>query len=119
MAFVTDMTEQKKALSLAGEVQRSLLPDKAPLIPGLEVAGRNVPCDEVGGDYFDYLWNGDLYEGKFTVVADITEPVDLRPFRPISALCEKNNPRTIKYMSPVIFPHALISNENSHKSTDS
>jgi sigma-B regulation protein RsbU (phosphoserine phosphatase) len=73
MAFVTDMTEQKKALSLAGEVQRSLLPDKAPLIQGLEVAGRNVPCDEVGGDYFDYLWNADLDEGTFTVVVgDIT-----------------------------------------------
>ncbi len=28
MAFVTDMTEQKKALSLAGDVQRGLLPDK-------------------------------------------------------------------------------------------
>ena len=26
MAFVTDMTEHKKALALAGEVQKSLLP---------------------------------------------------------------------------------------------
>jgi len=73
MAFVTDMTEQKKALSLAGEVQRSLLPEKAPLVQGLEVAGKNIPCDEVGGDYFDYLWNPDANEGTFTVVVgDIT-----------------------------------------------
>jgi sigma-B regulation protein RsbU (phosphoserine phosphatase) len=68
MAFVTDMTAQKKALSLAGEVQRSLLPDKAPLIQGLKIEGKNVPCDEVGGDYFDYLWNTELDEGMFTVV---------------------------------------------------
>jgi len=68
MAFVTDMTEHKKALSLAGEVQRSLLPEKAPLIHGLEVAGKNIQCDEVGGDYFDYLWNPNLEKSEFTVV---------------------------------------------------
>ena len=34
---------------------------------------------------------------------NIDESVDLRPFRPISSLCEKNNPRNIKHMSPVIF----------------
>lgn len=73
MAFVTDMTAQKQALSLAGEVQRSLLPDKAPLILGLDIAGRNIQCDEVGGDYFDYLWNPELEKGEFTVVVgDIT-----------------------------------------------
>jgi sigma-B regulation protein RsbU (phosphoserine phosphatase) len=73
MAFVTDMTAHKKALSLAGEVQRSLLPEKAPLVAGLDIAGKNVPCDEVGGDYFDYLWDTEHGEGEFSVVAgDIT-----------------------------------------------
>lgn len=68
MAFVTDLSAQKKALTLAGEVQKSLLPEKAPLIEGLDIAGRNVPCDEVGGDYFDYLWNAIVKESEFTVV---------------------------------------------------
>ncbi len=68
MAFVTDMTEQKKALSLAGEVQRSLLPDHAPVIKGFDIAGRNIPCDEVGGDYFDYLWDGRTEQPRFSVV---------------------------------------------------
>ena len=73
MAFITDLTAQKKALSLAGEVQRSLLPQKPPWIPGLEIAGRNVPCDEVGGDYFDFLAHADGPEGPFTaVVGDIS-----------------------------------------------
>jgi len=42
MAFVTDMTEHKKALSLAGEVQKSLLPRGKPPIPGLDIAGKDV-----------------------------------------------------------------------------
>ena len=73
MAFVTDMTEQKKALSLAREVQRSLLPGEAPRIKGLDIAGRNMPCDEIGGDYFDFLWDADAVDSPFSVVVgDIT-----------------------------------------------
>ena len=55
MAFVTDMTVQKKALQLAAEVQRDLLPEGPPSFPGLDIAGKSLPCEEVGGDYFDYL----------------------------------------------------------------
>lgn len=73
MAFVTDLTAQKKALSLAGEVQRSLLPEKAPTIYGLDIAGKNIPCEEVGGDYFDYIYNEEDTADAFTVVVgDIT-----------------------------------------------
>ncbi|UCF91663.1 MAG: PAS domain S-box protein [Desulfobacterales bacterium] len=73
MAFVTDMTEHKKALALAGEVQKSLLPQDKPGIPGLDVAGRNVSCDEIGGDYFDFLWRRERPHGPFSVVVgDIT-----------------------------------------------
>ena len=73
MAFVTDMTEQKKALFLAAEVQRSLLPDAAPCVKGLDIAGRNVPCDEIGGDYFDFLWDAAAVGSPFSVVVgDIT-----------------------------------------------
>ncbi|EGB15532.1 protein serine/threonine phosphatase with PAS/PAC(s) sensor(s) [Pseudodesulfovibrio mercurii] len=55
VAFVADLTEQKKALNLAAEVQKSLLPRTAPRIPGLDVAGRSVPSELTGGDYFDYF----------------------------------------------------------------
>jgi len=68
MAFVTDMTEHKKALALAGEVQKSLLPQEKPVVPGLDIAGRNVSCDEIGGDYFDFLWRRDTKKGPFSVV---------------------------------------------------
>ena len=68
MAFITDMTEHKKALALAGEVQKSLLPQEQPRVPGLDIAGRNVSCDEIGGDYFDFLWHRDTKSGPFSVV---------------------------------------------------
>jgi PAS domain S-box-containing protein len=73
MALITDMTEHKKALALAGEVQKSLLPQKNPKIPGYDVAGRNVSCDEIGGDYFDFFWRRESPQDPFSiVVGDIT-----------------------------------------------
>ncbi len=68
MAFITDMTEHKKALALAGEVQKSLLPQDKPRVKGLDIAGKNVSCDEIGGDYFDFLWRRDSRKGPFSVV---------------------------------------------------
>jgi sigma-B regulation protein RsbU (phosphoserine phosphatase) len=73
MAFITDMTEHKKALALAGEVQKSLLPQAEPEVPGLDIAGRNISCDEIGGDYFDFLWRQEYPDAYFSViVGDIT-----------------------------------------------
>jgi len=68
MAFITDMTEHKKALALAGEVQKSLLPQDRPRVKGLDIAGCNVSCDEIGGDYFDFLWRRESKKGPFSVV---------------------------------------------------
>jgi sigma-B regulation protein RsbU (phosphoserine phosphatase) len=73
MAFITDMTEHKKALMLASEVQKSLLPQDKPQIPGLDISGRNISCDEIGGDYFDFLGCRDSKQGSFgVVVGDIS-----------------------------------------------
>jgi sigma-B regulation protein RsbU (phosphoserine phosphatase) len=46
-------------LAQAAEIQRGLLPSSPPAIPGLELAGYNLQCRTVGGDYFDYLPYGD------------------------------------------------------------
>jgi PAS domain S-box-containing protein len=73
MAFLTDMTEHKKSLALAGEIQKSLLPQKSPKIPGLDIAGKNITCDEIGGDYFDFLWDLECEGNHFdAVVGDVT-----------------------------------------------
>lgn len=65
---VIDIDEKKKALQLAAEVQKSLLPEIAPSIEGLDIAGKTFPCDEVGGDYFDYLPNSDTKENSTAII---------------------------------------------------
>jgi phosphoserine phosphatase RsbU/P len=52
-------------LSQAAEIQRGLLPGEPPAVAGLDLAGFNLPCRTVGGDYFDYLPYG---EDKLAVV---------------------------------------------------
>lgn len=42
-------------LELAQSVQRTLLPQQVPDIPGMEVAAFSRPAQIVGGDYFDFL----------------------------------------------------------------
>jgi len=58
------------ALKLAEEVQRTLLPAGPPDVPGLDLAGTSIYCNETGGDYYDYLL---LPEGRVgIVVADVS-----------------------------------------------
>jgi serine phosphatase RsbU (regulator of sigma subunit) len=55
------LAQQERArqeLELARRIQIDSLPREAPVVHGLEVAGRSMPAHEVGGDYFDYLTNG-------------------------------------------------------------
>lgn len=74
MLFVTDITEQKKSLALAGEFQKSLLPSESPQIDGFDIAGKTVACDEIGGDYFDYLPVTACVDDHFgVVVGDVTD----------------------------------------------
>ena len=48
-------TELISALKLAEEVQRTLLPAGPPQVPGIDVAGASIYCNETGGDYYDYF----------------------------------------------------------------
>jgi sigma-B regulation protein RsbU (phosphoserine phosphatase) len=48
-------TEMIGALKLAEEVQQNLLPQHAPKMPGLDVVGTSIYCNETGGDYYDYF----------------------------------------------------------------
>ena len=49
----------KQELTVAGEIQRRLLPAAPPDVTGYDCSGLNVPCYEVGGDYYDFR----LYDG--------------------------------------------------------
>jgi sigma-B regulation protein RsbU (phosphoserine phosphatase) len=67
-AQLKERTHLLQSLDLAKEVQQNLLPARAPRFPGLDVAGRSVYCEETGGDYFDYLLNGDALQ---LVIGDV------------------------------------------------
>jgi sigma-B regulation protein RsbU (phosphoserine phosphatase) len=44
-----------KELDLAAQIQRDFLPKASPPLEHFEIHGINVPCQQVGGDYFDYI----------------------------------------------------------------
>jgi serine phosphatase RsbU (regulator of sigma subunit)/pSer/pThr/pTyr-binding forkhead associated (FHA) protein len=56
---LTVIEHQKQLISRdleqAAEIQRRLLPHQSPVVPGYEIAGHNLPCQTVGGDYFDFF----------------------------------------------------------------
>jgi serine phosphatase RsbU (regulator of sigma subunit)/pSer/pThr/pTyr-binding forkhead associated (FHA) protein len=45
----------QRELSQAAEIQGGMLPSRAPEIAGVDLAGFNVPCRTVGGDYYDFF----------------------------------------------------------------
>jgi serine phosphatase RsbU (regulator of sigma subunit) len=49
-----EMRKMEEDMRMAAEIQRGLLPGAPPHLPGYEVAGINLPCRAVGGDYFDF-----------------------------------------------------------------
>jgi phosphoserine phosphatase RsbU/P len=56
-------------LAQASEIQAGLLPGEPPALDGYELAGFNLPCRAVGGDYYDFLSYRDGRLGLF--VADV------------------------------------------------
>lgn len=42
-------------MRLAGIIQRRMIPQKAPLIAGMDIAATYVPCFDVGGDFYDFI----------------------------------------------------------------
>ena len=55
MEQITARERLEEELRIAGRIQSKLLPASAPLIQGLEVAGRTVPARHVGGDFYDFI----------------------------------------------------------------
>ena len=60
----------EKQLELAADVQRDFLPKKNPECKQFEITGANVPCYQVGGDYYDFI---DIDEDRIGVtIADVS-----------------------------------------------
>jgi phosphoserine phosphatase RsbU/P len=57
-------------LERAARIQQNLLPKVAPRLAGFDIDGLNVPCYEVGGDYYDII---PIDEDRLSVViADVS-----------------------------------------------
>jgi serine phosphatase RsbU (regulator of sigma subunit) len=55
---------------LAAQIQRHLLPSVPPRVPGYDLAGRTIPAQTIGGDYFDFLY---MNESKLALcVGDVS-----------------------------------------------
>jgi sigma-B regulation protein RsbU (phosphoserine phosphatase) len=50
-----DHMRLQESLRLATEVQQNLLPEHDPSVPGFDISGISLYCDETGGDYYDFL----------------------------------------------------------------
>jgi sigma-B regulation protein RsbU (phosphoserine phosphatase) len=47
--------KMRQEVGLAARIQNDLLPSAVPEIPGYDLAGRNLPAQEVGGDHYDFI----------------------------------------------------------------
>ncbi|MFP4081206.1 MAG: SpoIIE family protein phosphatase [Candidatus Aminicenantes bacterium] len=47
--------KMEKELALAAQIQKDFLPKENPELENYEIAGSNVPCYQVGGDYYDFI----------------------------------------------------------------
>ena len=62
--------KDKIGLNKAQAIQHNLLPEQIPEVPGLQIAAYYDSCQEVGGDYYDFL---PLSDGRLGVVcADVS-----------------------------------------------
>ena len=60
----------KQELHVAKDIQQGMLPRSTIERPRVEIAGFNRPCDETGGDYFDYIPMPDRRLG--VVIGDVS-----------------------------------------------
>ena len=59
-------------LKTAHDLQMSLIPADDPEVPGFEISGACLPANEVGGDFFDYLWLDRAKKKLGIVIADVS-----------------------------------------------
>ncbi|MBM3294459.1 MAG: FHA domain-containing protein [Candidatus Aminicenantes bacterium] len=60
----------ERELLLAAKIQADFLPKKPPPCDTFDIAAKNIPCHEVGGDYYDFL---SIDSGRTgVVIADVS-----------------------------------------------
>lgn len=59
-----EFIKMQEQVALAAKIQSELLPREFPKLPGYEIAGRNIPAQVVGGDYFDVI---SMEDGRWSI----------------------------------------------------
>ncbi len=52
---ILEKRKLEEELSIARRIQQSFLPGGKPDFPGFDIAGINLPSEQVGGDYYDFI----------------------------------------------------------------
>ena len=74
------MAEQMR---LAGLIQRRMIPEDIPPLPGMELAATYIPCFDVGGDLYDFISLG--HHRLAIVIADVIgKGIGAYPYRYLS-----------------------------------
>ncbi len=60
-------------LQAAHDMQMRLMPARAPQIPAFDIAGVCRPAEEVGGDFFDYVWLDENQTKLGIVLVDVSD----------------------------------------------
>ncbi len=68
----TQLKNFQSHLIKASKLQQMLMPKSDPQVDGYDIAGKSIPCDETGGDYFDFINPHEWGQEKMgIVVADV------------------------------------------------
>jgi len=69
---LADRVGLKRDLEIARDIQRMLLPEKPPVVPGLDIAFATQAANTVAGDYYDaFLRTNDGNSRLLLIVADV------------------------------------------------
>src|SRR5690606_3635709 len=49
-----ELQQIEHELNIAADIQRKLMPNQAPNLPGSDIAGLFRPCYEIGGGFYDF-----------------------------------------------------------------
>ncbi len=71
-AEVVDRKSVEGELNAARVIQMGLMPKEDPVVKDFDISGLCVPANEVGGDFFDYVWLDERKTKLGIAVADVS-----------------------------------------------
>lgn len=67
--YSTELERKRAEIQIAAEIQKTFLPQHEPVTERFEIAARNIPAQEVGGDFYDFIPLGE--SSMAVVIADV------------------------------------------------